>query len=250
MRLLLFLLVLLGSGAWADGPKFKLLPLEIQITDKFDRPFRVADNTAWVGVRLAQDEKQTNREVANHETLSSAGIEYPRQTQEYVKFPVQNGVAKVQFVVFEDDNTPVDYELQLIQDNTFHPLSPHIWPIGTESTSGEVKAEGLRAPHSKTEIAAIVAYSVIGFAFAYWLLGRVLFTRFLRHKNMEVGAALGWSNVLLLLAWTLALVGIAIMLFFPWILWQKLYWIYVLVPAVYLLLVSLMYGAGHLFTRN
>lgn len=249
-RIALLLLLLLALPGWAQSPKFKVLTLDIQLQDKFDRPFLVEENTAWLGVRLAQDEKQTNTEVRRHEVLSSAGIEYPRVTQEYVKFPLQKGSARAQFVVFEDNANPVDYELTLIHDNSFHPVSPSIWSIGTQSVAGEAKAEDLRAPHSKTEMAAMLAFGLVGFGYSYWLLGRVLFTRFLRQKHMEVGTALGWSNLLVLLGWTLVLCGLAVLIFFPRILWDKVYWIYVLVPAVCLLIVSLLYAAGHLFSRN
>lgn len=248
MRLLLLLLCALP--ALADTPKFRLIPLDVRVNDKFDRPFEVQDNTAYIGVRLAQDEKQTNKEVSQYETLSCAGIEYPRQTQEYVKFAVQGGVAKVQFVVFEENKAPVDYELTLIENNTFHPLSPSIWQIGTESTSGEVKAESIRAPHSSREVAIIVAYTIFGLGLGYWLLGRVLFARMLKQRHMEVSSALTWSNLLVLFSWALVAVGAAIMVLFPVIVWQKLYWIYVLVPAGYALVVSTIYGAGHLFTRS
>lgn len=247
----LIFLILLTLAAWADAPKFRTIPLDIRVNDKFDRPFEVPDNSAKIGVRLAQDEKQTNKEVSEYETLSCAGIDFPRQTQEYVKFPLQGGVAKVQFVVFQENKAPVDYELVLIdENNVVHDLSPHIWQIGTESTNGDIKAEGLRAPHSSKEIAIIVIYSLLGMALSYWLLGRVLFARMLRQRNMEVSSALVWSNILVLLAWVLAFTGTAIMIFFPMIVWQKLYWIYVLVPAGYALLVGTMYGAGHLFTRS
>lgn len=248
MRLLFLLLCALP--AFADTPKFRTIPLEVRVNDKFDRPFEVQDNTAYIGVRLAQDEKQTNKEVSQYETLSCAGIEYPRQTQEYVKFAVQGGVAKVQFVVFEENKAPVDYELRLIENNTYHEISPSIWQIGTESTNGEVKAEGLRAPHSSREVAIIAAFTLAGLILSYWLLGRVLFARMLRQRHMEVGSALTWSNLLVLFSWALVAVGVAIMVLFPVIVWQKLYWIYVLVPAGYALVVSTIYGAGHLFTRS
>lgn len=246
-----FFLLLLTLASWADTPKFRIIQLDIQVIDKFDRPYGVKENTAKVGVRLAQDEKQTNKEVALYETLSCANLNYARKTDEYNKFVVQpDGVAKVQFVVFEENKGPVDYELVLIEDNTFHQLSPPIWQIGTETTHGEIKADELRAPHSSKEIAIIAGFTVVGMALSYWLLGRVLFARMLRQRNMEVPSALGWSNVLVLLAWALAFVGVAVMVFFPFILWQKLWWIYVLVPAGYALLIGTMYGAGHLFTRS
>ena len=248
MRLILLLLCALP--ALADTPKFRTIPIDVRVNDRFDRPYQVQDNTAYIGVRLAQDEKQTNKEVAEYETLSCAGIEYPRQTQEYVKFAVQSGVAKVQFVVFEENKAPVDYELTLIENNTFHPLAPSVWQIGTETTNGEVKAEGIRAPHSGQELAGIAVYTLVGMGLSYWLLGRVLFARMLKQRHMEVSSALTWSNLLVLLAWTLAAVGTAIMIFFPYIVWQKLYWIYVLVPAGYALVVTTIYGAGHLFTRS
>ena len=249
-RILVFLTVALSILAGADPPKFRLIPIEIQVNDRFERPYLVEQNTAWVGVRLAQDEKQGNKLVANHETLACAGIEYARQTQEYVKFPVQDGVAKVQFVVFEEDKSPVDYELTLIQDNTVHSLSPPIWHIGTESTRGDVKADELRAPHSKMEMAIILSFTLGSLFTTYMLFGRSLFARMLRHRRMEVGSALGWSNVLVLLSWCLTALATAAMVLFPIIVWDKLYWIYVLVPAGYLVVVLGIFGLGYVLTRS
>ncbi|MFN8606505.1 MAG: hypothetical protein U0931_03170 [Vulcanimicrobiota bacterium] len=246
----LILLLLCALPALADTPKFRTIPIDVRVNDKFDRLYEVQDNTAYIGVRLAQDEKQTNKEVAQYETLSCAGMEYPRQTQEYVKFAVQGGVAHVQFVVFQENKAPVDYELKLIQDNTYHDITPSIWQIGTESTNGDVKAEGMRTPHNGKEIGIIAAFVVLGMGLGYWLLGRVLFSRMLRQRQMEVSSALTWSNLLVLLSWGLVAVGASVMIFFPFIVWQKLWWIYVLVPAGYALVVSTIYGAGHLFTRS
>ena len=243
--------MLLTLAGWADAPTFRNITLDIQVLDKFDRPYMVPDNNSKVGVRLAQDEKQNNKEVSQYETLSCAGIDYQRQTQDYLKFPVQGGVAHVQFVVFQDNKEPVDYELVLIdEENVIQPLSPSVWHIGAESSNGEVKAESLRAPHSSKEVGIIVAYTLVALGLSYWLLGRALFGRMLRQRNMDVSTALTWSNLLVLLAWALAFTGTAVMVFFPMIVWQKLYWIYVLVPAGYALLVATMYGAGHLFTRS
>jgi hypothetical protein len=248
LRLLLFLLFLTSAG-WSQTPDFRLVTLNIDVHDRFDRPYEVQDNVAWVGARLSQAERQGNKEVARYETLSCAGIEYPRQTSDYVKFPVQHGMAQVKFVVFEEDKTPVDYDLVLIQDNTFHPILPEKWSVGADMTHGEVKAEKLRAPHSSREVAIMGVFAVVSLALGYLLFARRLFARMLA-KNMEVGSALGWSNLLWLFSWTLTALCISVMIFFPFILWQKLYWIYVLVPAAYAVVVLLIYGLGMLMTRN
>jgi hypothetical protein len=248
LRVLLFLCLL--SVAYGEGDKFKIVPVNISIHDKFARPYLVEDNTTKLGARLVPDDKQNNFDVKNYETLSWAGIDYPRNSSEYVKWPVQNGTAKVQFVVLTENNTPVDYELVLIdQNNVVHALQPSVWKVGVESTQGEVHAEDLRAPHAASEIAITAAFAFGSVIFSYWLLGRRLFTRMLRNRNMEVGAALGWSNMALIVAWGLAAIAVAVMIFFPVIVWQKLYWIYVLVPAVYAAIVGLLFAFGQLLTR-
>lgn len=248
LRLLLFL-CLLGIGN-AEPDKFKIVTVNIAVHDRFARPYLVEDNTTKLGVRLVSDDKQNNFDVKNYESLSWAGIEYPRGSSEWVKWPVQNGVAKVQFVVLAENNTPVDYELVLIdQNNVTHALQPSIWKIGAESTQGEAHAEDLRAPHSGSEIGLIAAFAFGSVIFSYWLLARRLFTRMLRNRNMEVGAALSWSNLALIVAWGLAAVAVAVMIFFPIIVWQKLYWIYALVPAIYAVVIALMFAFGQLLTR-
>lgn len=251
MLLRLLLLLCLCSWVWADeGDKFRIVTLDIAVQDRFERPYVVGDNTTKIGVRLPADDNQNNFDVKNYESLSWAGIEYPRNSQEYLKFPVQNGVAKVQFVVLNDSNAPVDYELVLFDDkNAVHELRPSKWAVGAESSSGEVKAEDLRAPHSVGELIGICLFGLFGLAFSYWLLGRVLFGRMLRNRNMEVGVALGWSNFSLVLAWAMVGLSVSVMFFFPYILWQKMFWIYVLVPAAYFLVVGVVYGMGHLLTR-
>lgn len=246
----LFFLILLSCAVLADTPQFRTFPMDIPVKDKYDRPYEIEDNQAYIGVRLAQDEKQTNKEVSKYETLSCAGIEYARQTQDYVKFPLQGGVAKVQFIIFEDIKAPVDYELALIQDNVVHPLTPTVWQIGTESTGTEIKAESLLAPHTAKEKAIIALFGVVAVVLGYYLLGRRLFARMLQKRNMDVSSALGWSNLLVVLSWALAGVSVGCMVFFPIMVWQKLYWIYVLVPGAYFLLLGLVYGTGLLATRN
>ena len=72
----------------------------------------------------------------------------------------------------------------------------------------------------------------------------------LRHRRMEVGSALGWSNVLVLLSWCLTALATAAMVLFPIIVWDKLYWIYVLVPAGYLVVVLGIFGLGYVLTRS
>lgn len=247
--LLLLTLFLVGQ-AGADPEKFRLVPMDIEIKDRFDRPYENDKEDVYLGVRLAQDEKQSNKRVADYTSLQLGSYEFPRVTQEYQKVLVKNGIAHVNFLTLTDDDAPVDYELKLIRGGDMFTLSPTVWPIGTQSQSqGEAKAEGLRAPHSSGEIAAMTGFGIIAFVLSYWLLGRALFARMLEGRGMEVGTAEAASNLLLVTFWGLAAVSIAGMVFFPYIFWQELFWIYVLVPVGYLLLLLVTYALGHLLTR-
>lgn len=258
MRIFIALLLLCFTAlpSFSEDSPFKTVQIEMSVYDKFQRPFVAEPESVQLGVRLAQGDSQKCEAVTKYEQLSAAGTEYPRQTEDFLKFPVENGVARPQFVVFtEAGKNPVDYELVLFvkdkKDSTPYrvAIDPNLWKIGTESQNGDVKAEQ-RAPHGQDEIMMIGAFTVGGLLFSYLLFGRSAFTRFLHNKRMEVGSALGWSNLLVIFSWLCLFVCTSMLIFFPIIVWQKTYWIYVLVIAGYALLLSVVYGLCLAFTRR
>ena len=212
--------------------------------------------SAVLGVRLAQGDAQQSKAVAQYEQLASAGVEYPKQTDEYLKFPVENCLAKSQFVIFTDSaKNPVDYEMVLfVKENRDSspikvPLNPSSWKIGMESQSGDVAAD-VRAPHSKREVALIVAFAISGALLSYLLFGRLLFYRLLQNSRQEVSTALGWSNILVIFTWLLLFTCVSLLVFFPILVWQKTYWIYILTIGGYVLLMTLAYGLSLGLTRR
>jgi hypothetical protein len=261
-RLLLLLLSLLcllsiSGVAWSeDESPFRVLQLDISVYDKFQRPFQAPPEMVSLGVRLAQGEQQTCKNVFDHEQLSSAGIEYPRKADQFVTFPVENGVAKAQFVIFKDEKVAaVDYELVVYTKEKVDGASekvavtPPIWHIGTSSQSGDLTAEK-RAPHSKAELAAIAVFGVVGSVAAYVLFGRIYFSRLLFNNRQEVGSAIGWSNILVALSITLVVLCVSVLYFFPYVLWQKPMWIYGVVMGGYAALLAITFGLTGLMTRR
>lgn len=243
------------AGAEDQSP-FQVQTLEIGVFDKFNRPYVTPAELTSVGVRLAQGEQQTCKAVFDHEALSSAGVEYPKQSDKFESFPVENGVAKIQFVVFKDAAPGlVDYEVVLYTRekpdgaSTKVALNPTIWHVGLNSQTGDVKAE-VRAPHSKGELAAMAAFAVLGTITTYVLFGRLYFRRLLFNNRQEVGSALGWSNLAVVLSWTLLFVGVAVLFYFPFVVWSKPTSIYGIVMGGYAAIVSVAFGLATMMTRR
>lgn len=262
-RLLIRWVVLLTTAAcwlglaWAeDSSPFQVQTLEIGIYDKFTRPYVTAPELTSVGVRLAQGEQQTCKAVFDHESLASAGVEYAKQTDKFESFPVENGVAKVQFVVFKEAAVgAVDYELVLYTRekadgaSTKVLLNPNIWHIGANTQNGDVVAEK-RAPHSRGEMAAMAAFAVLGAVGTYVLFGRIYFRRLLFNNRQEVGSALGWSNLAVILSWTGLFVGVSVLFFYPYVIWAKPTTIYGLVIGGYTAIVLVVFGLTTMMTRR
>lgn len=250
---LLLLLAALPVYAQNDTP-FKVTALDINLIDQFQRPFLAEAETAWLGVRLAQGEQQVNKDLANFKQISSGGVEYGVADQEYQKFPLRGGIAKAQFVLFKDDaKNPIAYELVMIikdkNSTDIVRIDPAFWSIRSDSQSGEAKAEHT-APHSQREIAAIVAFAILGCISIYILFGRSLFSRMLYNRRMEVSSALGWSNLLLVVLGLVLLGCVVMVTLFPYVLYQQTYWIYVIVMGSFAALELLIYGIGAAMTRS
>ena len=255
--ILLFILWTLAVPALSEPTSpFKSVQMEISVFDRFQRPFVAPPESISLGVRLAQGEAQKCEAVAKYEQLASAGTEYPKQSDDYLRFPVENGVAKPQFVIFADTGKDaVDYELVLFikekkdSSTVKVPLNPSLWKIGVNSQRGET-ATDIRAPHSQDEVFIIAGIVVAGLIFSYLLFGKLGFSRFLHNSRMEVSTALGWSNLLVLFSWLALFVCTSALIFFPIIVWEKTYWIYLLVGGGYFGLLFLIYLLCLAFTRR
>ena len=115
--------------------------------------------------------------------------------------------------------------------------------------NGDVVAEK-RAPHSRGEMAAMAAFAVLGAVGTYVLFGRIYFRRLLFNNRQEVGSALGWSNLAVILSWTGLFVGVSVLFFYPYVIWAKPTTIYGLVICGYTAIVLVVFGLTTMMTRR
>lgn len=240
-----------------DAPVFLVEKARIYVRDKHKRLYLMPRDQAWIGVRLHREDEKRNKELEasyQDDAIEAEGIRYEVvDDPEFVKFPLSGGSAEVSFVVFSDPSlNPVNYELVLMERRKGQivrlPLSKSEWVAGDGQTSAHLTTSK-RAPNQTWEWAAVISFLVVSLVLAYILYGRSLFNRMLRVKKMEVGSALGWSNLLFLGGLGLILIAGLVMYFFPVVLWSKPYMIYLLAAGGCLLILAAGYGAGILMTR-
>lgn len=254
LRLLLLLLALAVPSA-AQDPEFTVETTTFSVIDSFERPFLVERDQAWVGARVVTGEDQTAN-LKGYESLSASGIEYPLEgeTIEPLLFPVVDGAAKVQFVVFADPGkNPVVYRLTLIEqiEGTKYerPLVNGYWNAGNQIPEDLLRTEQM-APHANWEWFSLVAFVVVGAILIYLWFGRSLFKRMLFHRAMPVSTAVVASNLGVLGGLVSLAVVAPLLYFFPYVVWDQQYWIYLLVVGGYLLLLSMVYGLGLMMTKR
>ncbi len=252
----IFLVVLCGLGAWAqDEPEFMIETTTFNLKDNFERPYLVEQNTAWLSVRCVTGDEQT-ADLKGRDSLSASGIEYPltEEEAEPLTFPIRDGQAQVQFVVFSDPGkNPVAYRIKLVEETEGSkretPLNGGSWLAGN-NTVEEVLQTNETAPRAQWEWGFLIGYPILAVILVYVWFGRSLFRRLLFNRNMQVGSALGTSNLLLILGWLTLAVVIPLLYFFPYVVWQQQYWIYLLVCGGHLLFVSLGFAAGLMVSKR
>ncbi|MEW6278569.1 MAG: hypothetical protein AB1758_08115 [Candidatus Eremiobacterota bacterium] len=243
-----------------EPPMFRLEEARIVVVDKHKRPYRVPRDTAWIEVAVDNSEEKVTQAMRDAEVLEASGVRYPvlqeeQETSDPVRFPLLDGAATVQFVVFEDPElNPVPYKLTLKEKRKGQmvtvPLRNSEWTAGTGTPPARsYLTTTRRSPNQKWEWAAVLSFAGISLVLTYLLYGRSLFARMLRGKKMEVSSALGWSNLMILAGLGLILAGSLALYFFPLILWDKQYMIYLLVGGGCLLALLAAYGAGAAMTR-
>lgn len=243
-----------ASPSGSPKPTFRVEETTIQVQDRFTRPFRVPEDTAWLGVRLATGAEQHCKALAQHKEIAAGGQEYAnKEGADFSRFPLsRDGDAAVHFVVFsEAGKNPVDYELVLLlgegPDAQQHPLG--YWSVGTGTVADQVQADVL-APHTQNEKLAMFSFVGVSLILTYLLFGRNLFARFLRNKKMEVSSALGWSNLLVLFGFLAIFVCFGVMWLWPKVLWNKTETIYAIMIGGWLLAAVLVYLGGLMVTRK
>ncbi|MGE0492539.1 MAG: hypothetical protein AB7S38_25210 [Vulcanimicrobiota bacterium] len=253
--LLLVLYLLLPGLAWAQDAEFTLETTEFRVKDNFERPYLVENGKAWVAVRLLTGDDQQAKLDA-YEVLSSSGVEYPTKGDpiEPLLFPISDGVAKVQFVVFSDaGRNPISYSLKLVEEEEGKkyesPFLEGAWMAGNQTPSEELQTDRL-APHANWEWMAIVAFALCAAILIYLWFGRSLFGRMLFNRQMTVSSAEAASNMLVLIGWLSLAVVVPLLYFFPYVVWQQQYYIYLLVAGGYILLVGLGYSLGLMMTKR
>lgn len=254
LRLLLLVLALAVPAA-AQDPEFTVETTTFSVIDSFERPFLVERDQAWIGARVVTGEDQTAN-LKGYESLSASGIEYPLEgdTIEPLLFPVVDGVAKVQFVVFADPGkNPIVYRLTLVEQveasKVERALLNSHWNAGNQIPEDLLRTEHM-APHANWEWMSIVAFVVVGAVLVYLWFGRSLFKRMLFHRGMPVGTAVVASNLAVLVGLASLAVAAPLLYFFPYVVWDQQYWIYLLVLGGYLLLLSMAYGLGLMMTKR
>ena len=230
----LLVLLTLGSALAQEEPELVLETTVFTVQDHFERPYLVEQGTAWLSVRAVIGEEQT-ADLEGMDSLSASGIEYPLSEEETepLTFPLKNGNAEVQFVVFSDEGkNPVAYRIKLVEEveGTKYEtaLNGGRWLAGN-NTAEEMLQTEKTAPRAQWEWAFLVIFPILAVILIYVWFGRLLFRRMLFHRNMAVGSALGTSNLLLILGFLSLGVVIPLLYFFPYVVWQQQYWIYLLV---------------------
>lgn len=266
VALFLLLLGLLGPApAQEPSPSpdeesstFRLEQGQITVLDKFKRPYVVPRGTAYIGVKLALEAEGMSPFVGEHEVLTAQGVDYEVNPEaDWVQFPLdQNGSAKVDFVAFSDPaRNPVIYQLAFLRKEggklTAVRLSDSIWRAGDPEKLGSKKLStpGHRAPNQPWEWALLAGFTLAGLALTYFLFGRSLFERMLRVKRLEVTSALGYSNLMVIGGLFVVLACALGLFFFPKILWDKQYMVYLVVGGGSLAALGAGYGAGLVLTK-
>lgn len=251
-------LALVRVQAWCDeepATGVKLETAQIRVLDEFGRPYQVPTETAWLGVRLAQGDNQ-NPTLKGLKTMATEGLEYDVESDEWGNyFPITDGTAEAKFVVFEDAaRNPVNYELGLFERTPSNGKKlvatfKNLWQAGQGAQTGVMKA-GVRRPELTPEKLAIWGFIIGMGAIAYGLFGIRLFRRMLFNKRLDVGSAITWSNILVLIFFLLAVIVATLMYLYPRVLWGNLANVYYLSFAGYLVVLFVTYGIGSALTRR
>ncbi len=252
---LLLLLSLVSGGGWAQEGDFLLETTEFEVKDQYQRPYLVENGTAWIAVSLMQGDDQ-QADLQNYPTLSASGIEYATSGDpvEPLLFPISRGVAKVQFVVFNDaGKNPVSYNVKLVEEEDGvkyeYPFMDGVWLAGNQTPAEQLQTARL-APHANWELMAIGIFLLVAAVLIYIGFGRSLFARMLFNRHLAVSSATATSNLLVGLGWLSLAVVAPLLYYFPYIIWQQQYWIYLLTAGGYILVVGLVYSLGLMMTKR
>lgn len=254
----ILLLLLLAIPTWAqdeeESSTFVIESTVFRLKDHFQRPYNLEPGRSWLAVRAVVGDEQT-ADLKGFDTLSASGIEYPLVGDpiEPLTFPLTHGEATVQFVVFSDPGrNPVAYRIKLIEERDGakyeYALSGGSWLAGNNATEDELKTEQV-APRANWEWGILVVFPLVAAVLIYWWFGRLLFRRFLFHRHMAVNSAVSLSNLLVILGWLTLAVITPLLYFFPYVVWQQQYWIYLLTCGGYLLLLAIGFSVGLMVTK-
>ena len=256
--LCVLLLCLLGpAAAVADDATvqtgLRLEAVDIHIVDTYGRAWYAPADSVWLGIRLGGGENKSES-LAGYTSLSAQGLQYDVDSDRYVQYHLEDGTAHTQFIVFEDaSKNPVNYELTLFEKTSDGgkrqiALSNNLWQAGM-GQGGTMKARA-RRPLITVEKVALASFVAITLVVGYLLFGRLLFRRMLFSKRMDVGSAVTWSNILVLLFLLLAIAVSAFLYIYPYVLWGNPYSVYAVTGCGYIAFLFLVYGIGCLATRR
>jgi hypothetical protein len=218
--LMLIALAMLAVGALsAQEEKYALRQISFKVYDEFHRELVAPPKTAFLGVRLAeqQDPPLTpGAQIGNTERSYTAG------ETGYQKFEITEAVSRPTFVVYRQDERPILYEVvALIREpgstvDRVVKLDKSIWPVSNNSaTTGlSLRTPTYVAPMQGWEWLLFGGFAGASLLFIFWGLFRELFRRLLFNRRWRVSKAENWTNAIsffmvLLLAATLLVLRFA-----------------------------------------
>ena len=233
-------------------PALQVETQTIHVVDPFERDYVVPREEAWIAARLAVNCDGQSPAAAHEKSLTAEGLDYPANQEDWStanKFPVINGAAQVQLLDFTDAaKNPVYYDLALrLKDGRQLPLRNGLWQAGGASQTRLITTS--RAPNQSWEWLALVGLLLSGAATVYWLMGRLLFVRLLRHGRLNVAQALGLSNTLVGLGWACLATSAVGLYAYPVVIWHQPYWAYIMAWGGYLIAMGAIYTVAAVLTR-
>ena len=260
---LFLLLALLPAGAQSPEPSAspsatpvnpegtRTVTVEIRITDKFGRLFLAPPQSVKLGVKLKKDDNADSLKDVQALEDPTEGLTYTVDG-DYTPFTLKDGVAKAQFVVYEDSSKPVLYRLALQQKTSdgWTGWTPFRDPF--DPANGEQRGLATTVIRSMLppEKALMIVFVGVAFIAAWLLFGRELFRRMLFNRRMEVANAESTSS-LLWMGFVVLACALAVGVYFnPIVLWGNPYYIYVTAILGYLAFTLVSYGIGVAVTRR
>jgi len=185
---------------FAQDDLFELRQITVHLQDKLSRDLLVDANTAWLGVRLLEDQESPLKPGTQVGTVERSYL--PGDTT-YQKFGISDGTARPQFAVYKDESKVLNYEVVALvrepgaaSDRVIR-LDKGVWAVSKISpASVSARTPDYRAPMQTWEWFLFLGFLAAGCVLLYFAFVRGIFSRMLFKRRMKVESAEAWSNVL------------------------------------------------------